>query len=335
VGPDRLRFDFSSPKPLEITQIKAIEDRVQQIVSLKTPVFKLPCSKKDALQISALRIITGEDYPDPVRVVSVGLDITSIIADPKNPKWFDGSIEFCGGTHLDNTGEAQDFIIVSEEGISKGVRRIVAVTAERGQEAIKTYHDLLSDVDELEKKRSSMSAEDVNQQLNDLVSAVDDATISAVGKATLRDKIASMIKALVSLHKEEAKKKQAEAGQIGTSLAEKANANKAKWVVDHVDLDGDVKPMFAVISSFFETAPNTPILLFSTHKTEGRVGVVAEVPPSLQGKLNALEWIRVATSACDGKGGGKADRAQGASRDSSKLPAAINAAVDFVSKVLA
>ena len=73
-----------------------------------------------ATEITALRKVFGEKYPDPVRVISVGQPVSALMDDPKNPTWRNGSIEFCGGTHLSNTAEAEDFCIIEENGIAKG-----------------------------------------------------------------------------------------------------------------------------------------------------------------------------------------------------------------------
>ena len=71
-----------------------------------------------------------------VRVVAIGVPVEEVLADPKNPKWFDYSIEFCGGTHLSNLAQAKFFAIVEEGSISKGIRRIMAITGDRANESI-------------------------------------------------------------------------------------------------------------------------------------------------------------------------------------------------------
>jgi alanyl-tRNA synthetase len=70
-------------------------------------------------------------YPDPVRVVSVGVPVEELLADPTKASHADSSTEFCGGTHVANTGEAQSFVLLQEEGIAKGIRRITGATARR------------------------------------------------------------------------------------------------------------------------------------------------------------------------------------------------------------
>lgn len=58
----------------------------------------------------------------------MGNDLSTVLADPSSPQWASSSIEFCGGTHCENTGEAQAFVLTEEVAVSKGVRRIVALT---------------------------------------------------------------------------------------------------------------------------------------------------------------------------------------------------------------
>lgn len=81
-----------------------------------------------AKKIGGLRAVFGEQYPDPVRVVSVGPDVNTMLKDTSKPWGASASIEFCGGTHVSNSLEIYKFVLLTEEGIAKGIRRIVAVT---------------------------------------------------------------------------------------------------------------------------------------------------------------------------------------------------------------
>lgn len=86
-------------------------------------------SLEEARAINGVRAVFGEVYPDPVRVVAVGADVSALLADPSRADWARSSVEFCGGTHLSRTGEAQAFVILSEEGVAKGIRRITGERA--------------------------------------------------------------------------------------------------------------------------------------------------------------------------------------------------------------
>uniref|UniRef100_A0A8C7QX50 Alanine--tRNA ligase n=1 Tax=Oncorhynchus mykiss TaxID=8022 RepID=A0A8C7QX50_ONCMY len=101
-------------------------------VSLQ-PVYAMDTPLAAAKAIQGLRAVFDETYPDPVRVVSIGIPVADLLADPSSTAGSCTSIEFCGGTHLRNSGHAAPFVIVSEEAIAKGIRRIVAVTGAEAQ----------------------------------------------------------------------------------------------------------------------------------------------------------------------------------------------------------
>ncbi len=94
-------------------------------------------------------------YPDPVRVVSVGYDIDEILKNPADPKWSDTSIEFCGGTHVYQTGDIIRLTILEETSISKGVRRIIAVTGEEASIFHRIADDFQKKILSLEKMNGS------------------------------------------------------------------------------------------------------------------------------------------------------------------------------------
>src|SRR5690606_10298640 len=116
--------------PVTAAEMELIERGVQARVKENLTVYAEPASLVSAKQINTLRAVFGEVYPDPVRVVSVGQSVASLLASPKNEGWMDYSVEFCGGTHVATTGQIADFAIISEEAVAKGIRRVVAITGD-------------------------------------------------------------------------------------------------------------------------------------------------------------------------------------------------------------
>src|SRR5215813_5315732 len=122
VAPDRLRFDFSHPKAMSGEEIERVEDIANDFILQNTPVITRLMSRDDAIA-SGARALFGEKYGDEVRVVAMG----------ENPAgggnalgW---SVELCGGTHVNRTGDIGTVSVVAESGVSAGVRRIEALTA--------------------------------------------------------------------------------------------------------------------------------------------------------------------------------------------------------------
>lgn len=113
VGPDRLRFDFSYPEPVEPSELKVIERMVNSQILANTEVITNVMSLDKALESGAMSLF-GEKYADNVRVLSIT----------------DFSTELCGGTHVRRAGDIGFFKITSETGIAAGIRRIEAVTGE-------------------------------------------------------------------------------------------------------------------------------------------------------------------------------------------------------------
>jgi alanyl-tRNA synthetase len=126
VAPDRLRFDFSHPKPMSAQELAAVEDMASAYVVQNAPVETRLMALEDALQTGAMALF-GEKYSEEVRVVSMGVGEAGPQSGPKaNKAW---SVELCGGTHVARTGEIGVIRVTAEAASSAGVRRIEALTA--------------------------------------------------------------------------------------------------------------------------------------------------------------------------------------------------------------
>ncbi|MEO1188546.1 MAG: alanine--tRNA ligase, partial [Pseudomonadota bacterium] len=124
VEEERMRYDFSHGAPVTPAEIEAIEDQVNAVIRQNNPVGIAVTSPDKAIEAGALALF-GEKYGDEVRVLSMGADLKQ--ADKAY------SVELCGGTHVERTGDIGTFVILSESGVSAGVRRIEVAT---GAEAI-------------------------------------------------------------------------------------------------------------------------------------------------------------------------------------------------------
>jgi alanyl-tRNA synthetase/REP element-mobilizing transposase RayT len=158
VDPDKTRFDFSHKKPLTDDELRRIEELVVGRIADDLEVFT-PTSDDGAVdqqlarKINTLRAVFGEKYPDRVRVVSIGAPIgdeenptaSTLLGSPDDPRWMDYSVEFCGGTHVKRTSEIEAFALVSEEGVAKGIRRVVGVSGEKARAAIAEGERLVAD----------------------------------------------------------------------------------------------------------------------------------------------------------------------------------------------
>ena len=135
-------------------------DRIENICSdyigNNVPVYGKDVPLHIAETIRGVRRIFEEKYPNPVRVVSVGAPLDEVLADVDNEKWEKYSIEFCGGTHVAKTGDIKNLVILTEESIAKGIRRIFAVTGSDAEEACRIANDFDAKLSKVERMPLSL-----------------------------------------------------------------------------------------------------------------------------------------------------------------------------------
>lgn len=171
VEPERLRFDFSQPNPLNTEQLKLIEDRVNQQIRANSPVITELMSTEDAKSAGAIAMF-GEKYGDKVRVLSMG----------------SFSKELCGGTHVARTGDIGLFKITAEVGISAGIRRIQAVTGQYALDWIAALEEQTNQLAKLFKSSKDNLLEkarldiEAKQSLQKQIAALQQSIVGMMGE---------------------------------------------------------------------------------------------------------------------------------------------------------
>ncbi len=288
VAEDRLRFDFSHPKPLTDEDIAAIEAEVNAEIRHNEPVVTRLMSPDDAIAAGAMALF-GEKYGEEVRVLSMGR------ADG-DAKFY--SVELCGGTHVRALGDIALFRIVSESAVSSGVRRIEALTGEAARQWLVAREDALKAV----------------------AGAMKTAPEEVVGR------VAALMDERKRLEKELAEAKKALALGGGGSASPAASVEQIGGVnFTYQILEGfDPKGLRALVDENKKQLGSGANAVISV--VDGRATIAVGVTDDLAGRVSAVDLVRAGVEALGGKGGGgRPDMAQGGGPDGGKAQDAIAA----------
>ncbi|KAG7346035.1 alanyl-tRNA synthetase [Nitzschia inconspicua] len=315
------RFDFSWNAGLTPEQLAEVEAICQERIDKEVPVDAYVAPLKDAEKISSLRAVFGEKYPDPVRVVAVTpVKIPEILSNPQDAMWNEYSVEFCGGTHLTNTKEAEAIVLLNEEGIAKGIRRIVFVTKEDAKKAI-------ADANEFEIKLNAgakLQAEELEAAVKSLTQELDALVISTVKKTAFRETLAKMLKQVLAWKKERLAGQADEIQAMALAAGEAADGNK---VVFRFDFGLDMKLAKKVTTAFTKAIKDKAIMIISADSDSDRFLVMAVASKGVD--VDCKAWCTASTEGTDAKGGGKKDSAQYTVSDVSLVDAAVEKAKRF------
>lgn len=329
VDPDRLRFDFTHNQGVAIDELEHIESLVRRQIDADHAVHAEVVALEPAQKINGLRAVFGETYPDPVRVVSIGAPVSDLLAEPHKEDWAMQSTEFCGGTHLQSTKQAEAFVLTSEEGIAKGTRRISGLTGVAAKSVIEAADVLDREIGALSSLPDSMLAKAVQ----DAVQKVDQTTLPAVRKAKAREALAGLQERAKAAAKAVAAQKAAEAQQMAQTIATNEAGSPDTMVVATLELGSDRKALESAMKVITAACPNKAVMLFSPDADAGRASVMASVPKPLVGMgFKAGDWVKAVAGIMGGKGGGRPDTAQGSGTDLSKLNDAVTEARHFAAR---
>lgn len=337
VAPDRLRFDFTASKAMTIGQVKKTEQIANQMIEKNVEIYAKDTPLALAKAVQGLRAVFDETYPDPVRVVSIGVPVETLIKDPNGPLGNSTSVEFCGGTHLKRSGHVGHFVIASEEAIAKGIRRIVALT---GPEAQKAMHKLSLLEAELEKVKAKVKSEgqlgqkEMVKLITDLTEDISAAQISYWRKDELRSELKGLKKAIDD--KDKAKK-----AAVLTQVVEKAKTiveqhkNEPFLVYEFENAYAQNKALDGALKQVKAINPGQPAMFFSADLEANKILCMAQVPKEvISGKgLKANEWCTEVSKIINGKGGGKPENAQASGNNYNEVAfkKAIKKAVEYAS----
>ncbi|XP_058849960.1 alanine--tRNA ligase, cytoplasmic-like [Acipenser ruthenus] len=330
VAPDRLRFDFTAKGAMSTKEIRAVEEIVSTVIQEAKPVYAMEAPLAAAKAIQGLRAVFDETYPDPVRVVSIGIPVQDLLADPSGAAGSLASIEFCGGTHLQNSSHAQPFVIVSEEAIAKGIRRIVAVTGPEAQKALRkadALQQILSALDEKVKVQAAPN-KDIQKEIADLTEAIGTAVIPQWQKDEMRESLKALKKTMDDLDR-------ASKGDVQKRVLEKTkqlidSSPNQPLVVMEMEAGASAKALNESLKLLKMHSPKTAAMLFTADSDADKVICLCQVPQEVANRgLKASDWVQHVCPLLDGKGGGKDMSAQATGRNTHCLQEVLQLAIDF------
>ena len=285
----RLRFDFAHFSAVTPEELAKIEKIVNQYILAAMPVSMVEMPIDEARKLGAMALF-GEKYGERVRVVTMG----------------DASIEFCGGTHVDNTSKIGLFKIVSENSVAAGVRRIEAVTGSGVLELMNEQHKTLSAVADIFKVGNQA------ELVNKCHAAADEIKALEKEKDRLLGEIASM-----------------KSASLIDSAAEVKGVKVIKAVLTSIAPD----VLRKMAEDIKEKVPNSVVVIASVNGASGNIASACGSEAVAKG-AHAGKIVGKVAALTGGKGGGRPDNAMAGIGDSSKAEDAIAQAENIVAEFI-
>jgi alanyl-tRNA synthetase len=294
VAPDRLRFDFSHPKPIVAEELERIERLANEVVRQNEKVTTRLMAVDDAIAEGAMALF-GEKYGDEVRVVRMG---TALHGDKVGKPY---SIELCGGTHVAATGDIGLVRVVSEGAVAAGVRRMEALTGEAA----------LNHLDEQERRLKAVAA------------------ALKVSPAEAPARLEAVLDERRRLERElaDARRKLA-LGGVAASAGGQAPQTETVAGVGFVGkvVAGIPAKELKSLADAGKKSLGSGVVVFVGTAEDGKASVVVGVTEDLVGRFSAVDLVRVAAAAIGGQGGGgRPDMAQAGGPDGARAAEAVAA----------
>ena len=298
VGPERLRFDFSHNKAIQKEEINKINLEVNEIIKQNENVSTRLMSPTKAIKEGAMALF-GEKYGEEVRVVSMGR---------KKEKVY--SLELCGGTHVNKTGEIGKFEIISEGSISSGVRRIEGLRGEELQNYIKQ-----------QKSKDEKQSKDLKDKFDKIIETIKEQG----GKA---DKFKNYLTDMDIAEK-----------YLSQVIKDNILKDKSKNIVNNfkknnitfrlqkiIDLPG--KELRSIVD---ETKKQKNLIIFLFGISKNKISIAVGVSDDLTEKFDASEYVKYLSKNLGGSGGGgRKDFAQAGGTDVDKIDQVVKLLIEKI-----
>jgi alanyl-tRNA synthetase len=289
VAPDRLRFDFSHPKPMSAQEIERVEDIANDIVLQNARVTTRLMALEDA-RASGARALFGEKYGDEVRVVAIGEGSGNTLG------W---SVELCGGTHVKRTGDIGLINGLTDSGVAAGVRRLEALTGK------------------LARKAADKQVQIAKAAAAELKAPLEDMPV----------RIASLLDERKKLERElaDARKKLAMGGGGAKNTDDGVRqVNGVKLIARSVS-GIELKDLRSLADEGKKRVGSGVVAIVGL-SADGKAGLVVGVTEDLIKRFNAVDLVKKGAEVLGGKGGGgRPDMAQAGGPDGSKAEDALKA----------
>ena len=276
VAADRLRFDFSHHQALSPDELHRVEELVNSAIRENAPVETRVMALDEAVAAGAMSLF-GEKYESDVRVLSIG----------------DFSLELCGGTHVERSGDIGLFKFTGESGVAAGVRRVEAVTGRAAYEWVVRADQVLRDIAAMLRG----SREDVDEKVRELVE-----------RSRRLEKEVQQLKSKLA------------SGQGGDISAQAKDVGGVKVLAARID-GADARALRDAMDQLKSRLGSSVIVLASVQ--EGKVVLVAGVSDDLLSRMKAGEIAGFVAEKIGGRGGGRADFAQAGGTQPENLGAAL------------
>ncbi|MFP3017778.1 MAG: alanine--tRNA ligase [Candidatus Tisiphia sp.] len=274
VAHDRLRFDISHMTPLTKQEVILIEDKVNQIITDNFKVTTTLMSTDEAIKAGAMALF-GEKYDSEVRVVAMG-----------------NSLELCGGTHVNRTGDIGIFKIISESSVAAGVRRIEAVCGEFAIKLIRQNDTVIDDLSSTLK----IGKNEITDKVNNLIAS----------KKQLEDKLVATQVSMLDLNIE----------QIAKESIHVSGINFVYKLVQNLD----TKVLRLSAQQIVDKSDNLVIVYIGMPDLQGKLSITIAISKEISNKVHAGNLAKEVSVFLGGSGGGgQANIAQAGGTDVSKV----------------